>query len=386
MSVDYASKLSYYPNKGVCGLPEVLDDDSQLDLKLTELANLVRQSTYIVVHTGAGISTSVGIPDFRGPRGVWTLEKVGKKPKLSVPFEKVVPSLTHRALVELEKHDVVKFLVTQNIDGLHLRSGFPRDRLAILHGDMFLDTCSACGTLYARSTPSGSVGLRQSSVVCTYLKHNKRCCRGKLRDTILDWEDDLPLLDYNLAVEHSKKADLHICIGSSLQMFPAAGFPLTNVCKTVNNRNTNNRPFIRNGYKIESSKNLDSKLVIINLQPTKMDKYATLNINAPADFVMKVLCEKLDILLPSTSALNDSLYSSVIVLRSIHSNLKEPCPWRILPHPTNKHTLLIVQTSSQCMELKTKKDDGTSCLQSENVPNGSCSAISFQLSKLESTF
>lgn len=106
--------------------------------------------------------------------------------------------------------------MTQNIDGLHLRSGFPRDRLAILHGDMFLESCSACGTLYARSTPSGSVGLRQSSVVCTYLKPNKRCCRyaniylcninnrGKLRDTILDWEDDLPLLDYNLAIEQSK--------------------------------------------------------------------------------------------------------------------------------------------------------------------------------------
>ncbi|VDO75614.1 unnamed protein product [Schistosoma mattheei] len=288
MSVDYASKLSYYPNKGVCGLPEVLDDDSQLNFKLTELVNLVRRSTYIVVHTGAGISTSVGIPDFRGPGGVWTLEKVGKKPKLSIPFEKVIPSLAHRALVELEKHDVVKFLVTQNIDGLHLRSGFPRDRLAILHGDMFLESCSACGTLYARSTPSGSVGLRQSSVVCTYLKPNKRCCR---------------------------KADLHICIGSSLQMFPAAGLPLTNVCKTVNNRSTNNCPFIQNDYKIESSKNLGSKLVIINLQPTKMAKYATLNINAPADFVMKVLCEKLNILVPSISSLNGSLYSPVIVLR-----------------------------------------------------------------------
>lgn len=177
MSVDYASKLSYYPNKGVCGVPEVFDDDAQLNVKLNELANLFRHSTYIVVHTGAGISTSVGIPDFRGPNGVWTLEKIGKKPKLSVPFEKAVPSLAHRALVELERHDLIKFLVTQNIDGLHLRSGFPRDRLAILHGDIFLESCPACGTAYARLTPSQSMGLRQSSVTCNYLKPNNRYCR-----------------------------------------------------------------------------------------------------------------------------------------------------------------------------------------------------------------
>ncbi|CAH8502320.1 unnamed protein product [Heterobilharzia americana] len=313
MSVDYASKLSYYPNKGVCGLPEVFDDECQLNLKVDELANLVHESKYVVVHTGAGISTSTGIPDFRGPNGVWTLEKLGKKPKLSVSFEKAVPSLAHRALVEMEKRDIIQFLVTQNIDGLHLRSGFPRDRLAILHGDMFLESCHACGTMYARSTPSETMGLRKTSVSCIHSKLNNRHCRGKLHDTILDWEDDLPELDYNLAIEHSKKADLHICIGSSLQMFPAA-----------EQGNSNFHPVIQKSYKDEDlTKNINPKLVIVNLQPTKLAKYATLNIHAQADMVMRILCEKLAINIPPEPKLSDDeLYLPTIVLSLENSSLK----------------------------------------------------------------
>ncbi|CAH8840283.1 unnamed protein product [Trichobilharzia szidati] len=360
MSVDYASKLSYYPNKGVCGIPEIFDDEYQLNLKVNQLVSLIRQSNYVVVHTGAGISTSVGIPDFRGPNGVWTLDKLGKKPKLSVPFEKAVPSLAHRALVELEKYDLIKFLVTQNIDGLHLRSGFPRDRLAILHGDMFLESCRSCGTMYARSTPSETMGLRQTSVSCTYSKPNKRYCRGKLHDTILDWEDDLPELDYNLAIEHSKKADLHICIGSSLQMFPAAGLPILNLrgtakCRRSNNCSSPNSSGHKNG---DSADNIIPKLVIVNLQPTKLAKYATLNINARADTVMGILCEKLGISLPPEPKISaDEFYPPTIVLRSIHSTLEAPSVWRILPHPNNEHTVQIIEVNDHCTKLKLK-DEG----------------------------
>ncbi|OON16377.1 transcriptional regulator, Sir2 family [Opisthorchis viverrini] len=139
MSVDYASGLSEYANKGVCGLPEFFDDTTTLESKIDELYRLMVESAYTVVHTGAGISTSVGIPDFRGPKGVWTLEKLGEKPTVSVSFEKATPSLAHRILVELERKNLIHYLITQNIDGLHFRSGFPRNRLSILHGDMFLE-------------------------------------------------------------------------------------------------------------------------------------------------------------------------------------------------------------------------------------------------------
>lgn len=344
MSIDYASGLSDYPNKGICGLPEIFDQEVELAQKIDQLYELMKESNYIVVHTGAGISTSCGIPDFRGPTGVWTLEQCGKKPLLSIPFDHAIPSVAHRTLVELEKRNIIKFLITQNIDGLHLRSGFPRDRLAILHGDIFLETCPTCHTFYARVTPSLTMGLKQTGVSCVCLKQSNRVCRGKLHDTILDWEDALPEPDYSLALEHSKLADLHICIGSSLQMLPAANLPLLNSQKSFITRfNTKSkrpsckpkRAIIDDKTKCKVNK-YGSKLVIINLQPTNLAKHAALNIHAPADIVMQSLCDKFGITLPPVEVdVNSGQFRPQIVLRSVHSHPSPTSHWHILPHPLN---------------------------------------------------
>jgi len=87
---------------------------------------MIREAKHIVVHTGAGISTSAGIPDFRGPNGVWTLEKQGKKRETNVTFESAQPTVTHMALVAMVKAKLVQLVVSQNVDGLHLKSGLPR--------------------------------------------------------------------------------------------------------------------------------------------------------------------------------------------------------------------------------------------------------------------
>jgi mono-ADP-ribosyltransferase sirtuin 6 len=113
-----------------------------------------------VVFTGAGISTSIGIPDFRGPTGVWTLQRAGKPiPKPKVTFSVARPSLTHMVIVALLRSGKVTYIVSQNVDGLHLRSGVPRSLLAELHGNCFAERCSKCGKEHVRDFEVETVGM-----------------------------------------------------------------------------------------------------------------------------------------------------------------------------------------------------------------------------------
>jgi len=114
MSLGYAEKLSYREDVGTVGMPEIFETPELVQNKIEELAAMVQKSKHLVVFTGAGISTSSGIPDFRGPMGVWTLQRAGKGiPNASLPFHHAVPSLTHMALVELERAGFLKFVISQ---------------------------------------------------------------------------------------------------------------------------------------------------------------------------------------------------------------------------------------------------------------------------------
>ena len=146
MSVNYASGLSYYEHKGKCGMKELFDDEETLSSSVTKLTEIMKKSKRTVVITGAGVSTSAGIPDFRGPNGVWTLEQRGELPKAEVTFETAHPTTTHLALVALHNAGYIAHLISQNVDGLHLRSGFPLDRLLELHGNMFMQQCQLCNS------------------------------------------------------------------------------------------------------------------------------------------------------------------------------------------------------------------------------------------------
>ncbi|XP_011798848.1 PREDICTED: NAD-dependent protein deacetylase sirtuin-6 isoform X3 [Colobus angolensis palliatus] len=248
MSVNYAAGLSPYADKGKCGLPEIFDPPEELERKVWELARLVWQSSNVVFHTGAGISTASGIPDFRGPHGVWTMEERGLAPKFDTTFESARPTQTHMALVQLERVGLLRFLVSQNVDGLHVRSGFPRDKLAELHGNMFVEECAKCKTQYVRDTVVGTMGLKATGRLCTVAKaRGLRACRN---------------------------ADLSITLGTSLQIRPSGNLPL-------------------------ATKRRGGRLVIVNLQPTKHDRHADLRIHGYVDEVMTRLMKHLGLEIPT---------------------------------------------------------------------------------------
>ena len=207
----YAARLSQYKNKGVVGLPERHDSTRVLEKKLLKLAQLVYNSPKIAVLTGAGISTSAGIPDFRGPKGIWTLEdkekkKAGKSrkrkheetstegggeevtleiesppppsddppPPPDDPFQAVPPTPTHMALAKLVSCNVMQCIITQNVDGVHLRSGVPRDKLCILHGDCFTEKCEKCGEEYFRDFDIGGVSFKYTGRSCEKVRRFTR--------------------------------------------------------------------------------------------------------------------------------------------------------------------------------------------------------------------
>ena len=144
--------------KGKCGNPELFDKKEEQIQKAHLLALWIKKCSNLVIFTGAGISTSSGIPDFRGPNGIWTKEeqlKKQQKKKLKQEikpeeeeikckkFEEALPSYSHMSICALEQRGVLQLLISQNVDGLHMFSGIPRDKLAELHGNVFLELCSS---------------------------------------------------------------------------------------------------------------------------------------------------------------------------------------------------------------------------------------------------
>ncbi|XP_031274522.1 NAD-dependent protein deacetylase SRT1-like isoform X2 [Pistacia vera] len=269
MSLGYAEKLSYREDVGAVGMSEIFDPPHVLQQKITQLAAMIKQSKHLVAFTGAGISTSCGIPDFRGPKGVWTLQREGKGvPDASLPFHRAMPSITHMALVELEKAGILKFVISQNVDSLHLRSGIPREKLAELHGNSFREICPSCGAEYLRDFEIETIGKKRTPRRCSDVK-----CGVRLNDTVLDWEDALPTSEMSPAEQHCRMADVVLCLGTSLQIIPACNLPL----KTL-----------RGG----------GKIIIVNLQPTPKDKKASLVIHGLVDKVIAGVIHDLNLSIP----------------------------------------------------------------------------------------
>jgi NAD-dependent SIR2 family protein deacetylase len=210
-------------------------ESEDLDRRVRTLVLWMYESKYLVVFTGAGISTESGLPDFRGPDGLWTRRDKGLPPgPVPVPWESVEPNKSHLAIVELQNLGKLKFLISQNVDNLHLKSGIKPELLAELHGNISRVRCHRCGRTYDRALNLVRCG-----------------CGGTLAKSVVDFGEALPERDLNQSYEHSRACDLFVVLGSSLVVTPAADMPREALLARA-------------------------KLVIVNQGETPFDPYASL--------------------------------------------------------------------------------------------------------------
>ena len=180
---------------------------ADLAKRIKTLAQWMFEAKHLVVFTGAGISTESGLPDFRGPDGIWTRQAKGLPPKAR-PFGSVEPNAGHMAIVELQKLGKLSFLISQNVDNLHLRSGICPDLLAELHGNVTKLRCTRC-----EAEVDKSAGLRRCS------------CGGRLVSSVVNFGQPLPRKALADSYWHSENCALFIVAGSSLVVTPAADMP-----------------------------------------------------------------------------------------------------------------------------------------------------------------
>ncbi|MBY9002183.1 MAG: hypothetical protein KGD64_14785, partial [Candidatus Heimdallarchaeota archaeon] len=124
---------------------------TQIEDEINQIAKMIKNSNYLIVFTGAGVSTESGIADFRGKDGIWTRRDKGLAPKQGKHFDDVEPNKAHFAIKELQDLGIMKFLISQNVDNLHLKSGIKPDLIAELHGNYTLMKCLECDERYSRN-------------------------------------------------------------------------------------------------------------------------------------------------------------------------------------------------------------------------------------------
>jgi mono-ADP-ribosyltransferase sirtuin 6 len=197
-----------------------------LEQHIQTIAQWIINCKHIVAFTGAGISTDSGIPDFRGPNGVWTRRDAGlPAPRWRVPPDHLKPNASHLSLLELQRLGKLQFLITQNTDNLHRLSGIRPGLLAELHGNGQLMRCLGCHRLYTRQevrwdTNRWGPGYRTQKP----LAGQPACavCGGRLISSVVNFGDPLPEKELELAGYHARCCDLMLVLGSSLVVEPAA--------------------------------------------------------------------------------------------------------------------------------------------------------------------
>lgn len=200
--------------------------DALFEKQLLNLAHQIKSSRHLVIFTGAGISTNSGLPDYRGRDGVWTRRRKGLSDKKVKPFSKFKPSNGHKAIYQLYKKGHLKFLVTQNIDNLHHKSGIPETHLAEIHGNYNKLRCLSCDRRYTLKECNFNNNLPSLTNPTAGISNPKSCsCGGQVVPTYVNF--GRPLLDkeLQLANDHASKSDLFIAIGTTLNVEPASLLP-----------------------------------------------------------------------------------------------------------------------------------------------------------------
>ncbi|MBN2114472.1 MAG: Sir2 family NAD-dependent protein deacetylase [Acidimicrobiia bacterium] len=241
---------------------------------LAAAAELLRPCRRILVFTGAGISTESGIPDFRGPQGVWatvdpdefTLDRYLRYPetrrrswrmRMNSGALDAEPNAAHRAVVALWRAGRMVGCVTQNIDGLHQKAGLPEKTVVELHGNAQTTVCLGCGDRQPTAAVLHRVDAGEEDPGCLL-------CGGILKTAVVYFGEMMPVGAVEEAFDLAARADAVISVGSTLSVFPAAYVPLQ-----VAERG---RPF-----------------VILNMGPTDLDHLASARLEAPAGTALPAL-------------------------------------------------------------------------------------------------
>ena len=225
-----------------------------------ELSRLIDTAGRVVLFTGAGISTESGIPDFRSPGGVWTKmapidfqdfmrsdnarrETWKRRFAMEDTFRTATPNRGHRACAELVRRGKATSVITQNIDGLHQDSGIPDAKVIELHGNTTYAHCLDCAQHY--EIDALRVDFERDNIVPSC------ACGGWVKTATVSFGQSMPVDEMRRAEQETLLADLFIVMGSSLVVYPAAGFP-------------------------ELAKRNGASLVIVNREPTGLDRMADL--------------------------------------------------------------------------------------------------------------
>jgi NAD-dependent deacetylase len=238
-----------------------MSEPASLDSLIATVQAWIAHARCLVALTGAGISTDSGIPDFRGPQGVWTKNPEAEKmatiqnymaepdvrrrawrSRLDSPYLTAKPNAGHHAFVTLEHRGKLDTLITQNVDGLHIKAGSSPARVIEIHGHTREVVCMACGEHAPMERALARVRAGEDDPPC-------RSCGGILKAATISFGQGLVAEDLLRAQAAARRADLMLAVGSTLSVYPIAGV-------------------------VPLAQEAGARVVIVNAEPTAMDGLA----------------------------------------------------------------------------------------------------------------